>query len=76
MFVKVEFRYEYAPLKIPLFVEKDSKSKEVTPLPTPKIVKIACGPNHTVAIDENCKVRQPHPHPACRNPGILNFLGI
>jgi len=52
---KVEFRYEYAPLKIPLWVEKDPKTKEVTPLPTPKIVKIACGPNHTVAIDENFK---------------------
>lgn len=48
-------RYEYAPLKIPLFVEKDSKSKEITPLPTPKIIKIACGPNHTVAVDDNCK---------------------
>ncbi|XP_023334185.1 protein RCC2 homolog [Eurytemora carolleeae] len=52
---KVDFRYEYAPLKIPLFVEKDSKSKEITPLPTPKIIKIACGPNHTVAVDDNCK---------------------
>jgi len=42
-------------LKIPLFVEKDSKSKDITPLPTPKIVKICCGPNHTIAIDENHK---------------------
>jgi len=52
---KVDFRYEYSPLKIPLFVEKDSKSKDITPLPTPKIVKICCGPNHTIAIDENHK---------------------
>ena len=48
-------RYEYAPLKIPLFVDKDSKSKEITPLPAPKIIKIACGPNHTIAVDDNCK---------------------
>jgi len=52
---KVEFRYEYVPEKIPLFVDKDTKTKEVTPLPTPKIVKIASGSQHTVAIDENCK---------------------
>lgn len=52
---KVEFRYEYTPLKIPLFVEKDAKGKEITPLPVPKIVKIACGQYHTVAIDENKK---------------------
>ena len=36
-------------------MEKDSKSKEITPLSTPKIIKIACGPNHTVAVDDNCK---------------------
>jgi alpha-tubulin suppressor-like RCC1 family protein len=52
---KVEFRYEYVPEKIPLWVDKDSKTKEVTPLPVPKIVKIASGAQHTVAIDENCK---------------------
>ena len=39
-----------------LWVEKDAKSKEVTPLPAPKIIKISCGPNHTVAVDENKKV--------------------
>lgn len=52
---KVEFRYEYTPKKIPLFVEKDPKTKEIVPLPLPKIVKIACGPNHTIAIDDNFK---------------------
>jgi len=52
---KVEFRYEYLPEKVMVFVEKDSKTKEVTHLSVPKIVKIACGPNHTIAIDENCK---------------------
>jgi alpha-tubulin suppressor-like RCC1 family protein len=52
---KVEFRFEYLPEKIPLWVDKDSKTKEVTPLPLPKIVKIACGSQHTIAIDENCK---------------------
>jgi len=52
---KVEYRYEYAPMKIPLWVEKDPKTKEVSPLPIPKIVKIACGPQHTIAIDDNCK---------------------
>jgi hypothetical protein len=35
-------RYEYTPKKIPLFVEKDPKSKEVVPLPLPKIVKECC----------------------------------
>jgi hypothetical protein len=35
-------RYEYTPKKIPLFVEKDPKSKEVVPLPLPKIVKESC----------------------------------
>jgi len=52
---KVEFRYEYSPMKIPLFVEKDPKTKEIMPLPHPRIVKIACGPNHTVAIDDKFK---------------------
>jgi len=52
---KVEFRCEYSPKKLTVWVEKDTKAKEVTPLPTPKITKISCGPNHTVAIDENCK---------------------
>jgi len=52
---KVDFRYEYTPLKIPLFVEKDSKGKEITPLPVPKIVKIGCGQYHTVAITDTNK---------------------
>jgi len=53
---KIEYRCEYSPLQVKLWVEKDAKSKEVTPLPAPKIIKISCGPNHTVAVDENKKV--------------------
>ena len=37
-------------------MEKDTKAKEVTPLPTPNIVKISCGEFHTVAVDDNKKV--------------------
>jgi len=52
---KVEFRCEYSPKEVTCFIEKDTKAKEVTALPTPKIVKISCGPNHTVAVDSNMK---------------------
>jgi len=52
---KVEFRCEYAPKQVTMFVDKDSKTKEVTPLDTPKIVKISCGPQHTVVVDDNNK---------------------
>lgn len=52
---KIEFRYEYLPKQVQVFVEKDTKAKEVTPLPTPKITKISCGANHTVAIDDKFK---------------------
>jgi len=52
---KVEFRCEYSPKQVMVWVEKDTKAKEVTNLPVPKIKKISCGPNHTVAVDENNK---------------------
>jgi len=52
---KVEFRSENSPLQVKVWVEKDTKAKEVTPQPVPKIVKISCGPNHTVAITEEKK---------------------
>lgn len=42
--------------QVTVWVEKDTKAKEVTPFPLPVIKKISCGPNHTVAIDENHKV--------------------
>eukprot|EP00090_Calanus_glacialis_P031617 TRINITY_DN52596_c0_g1_i1.p1 TRINITY_DN52596_c0_g1~~TRINITY_DN52596_c0_g1_i1.p1 ORF type:complete len:455 (-),score=159.08 TRINITY_DN52596_c0_g1_i1:160-1524(-) len=52
---KVEFRCEYSPLQVKVWVEKDTKAKEVTPQPVPKIVKISCGTNHTVALTEEKK---------------------
>jgi len=52
---KVEFRCEYSPLQVKVWVEKDTKAKEVTPQPVPKIVKISCGPNHTVAVTDEKK---------------------
>jgi len=52
---KIEFRNEYVPKQVLIFVEKDTKNKEVIPLPAPKITKISCGLNHTVAIDDKFK---------------------
>ena len=52
---QVEFRCEYSPLQVKVWVEKDTKAKEVTPQPVPKIVKISCGTNHTVALTEEKK---------------------
>jgi len=52
---KVEFRCEHSPKQVMVWVEKDTKAKEVTHLPMPNIKKISCGPNHTVAVDENNK---------------------
>jgi len=53
---KVEYRCEYAPKQVSVWVDKDPKTKEVTPLDMPKILKISCGPQHTVAIDDTNKV--------------------
>jgi alpha-tubulin suppressor-like RCC1 family protein len=52
---KVEYRCEYSPKQIMVFVEKDTKAKETTHLERPTIKKISCGPNHTVAVDINNK---------------------
>jgi len=52
---KIEFRSEYVPKQVLVFVEKDMKGKEVTQLATPVIKKISCGANHTVAIDDKFK---------------------
>lgn len=53
---KVEFRCEYSPLQVKVWVEKDTKDKTVTPQPVPHIAKISCGPNHTVAVTNENKV--------------------
>jgi len=52
---KVNFRCEFSPKQVVTFLEKDTKAKEVTALPYPHIVKISCGPSHTVAVDKNHK---------------------
>lgn len=52
---KVEYRCEYSPVEVKVWVEKDMKTKEVTVLPTPKIIRISCGPQHTVAVAEDHK---------------------
>jgi len=53
---KVEFRCEYSPLQVKVWVEKDTKDKQIIPQATPKVVKVSCGPNHTVVITEDHKV--------------------
>jgi len=53
---KVEFRCEYSPLQVKVWVDKDPKTKEITALPIPKIIKISCGQYHSTAVDENKKV--------------------
>ena len=52
---KVEYRCEQTPKQVSVWVEKDPKSKEVTPLDRPKIKKISCGPQHTVVVDVDNK---------------------
>lgn len=52
---KVDYRCEYSPKQVSIWVDKDSKTKEVTHLQIPKIVKISCGPQHTVVVDEDNK---------------------
>ena len=53
--MQVEYRCEYSPVEVKVWVEKDMKTKEVTVLPTPKIIRISCGPQHTVAVAEDHK---------------------
>ena len=52
---KVDYRCEYSPKQVAIWVDKDAKTKEITHLPIPKIVKISCGPQHTVVVDEENK---------------------
>jgi len=49
---KVTFHFEYVPAKVVMYVEKDPKSKQVTPVTGVVVKEISCGNNHTVAIDE------------------------
>jgi len=49
---KESFDLVETPLKITLFVEKDSKSKAITPIRNVVIKHISCGQNHTVVIDD------------------------
>ena len=49
---KIMFHFEYEPTKVVMYVEKDPKSKQVTPITGVVIKEIGCGNNHTVAIDE------------------------
>lgn len=49
---KVTFHYEYVPTKVVMYVEKDPKSKAVTPVTGVVIKEVSCGNNHTIAIDE------------------------
>ena len=49
---KESFDLVETPLKITLFVEKDSKSKAITPIRNVVVKHISCGQNHTVVIDD------------------------
>jgi alpha-tubulin suppressor-like RCC1 family protein len=49
---KVLFHYVFDPTKVVMFIEKDPRSKQVSPVPGVTIKEISCGSNHTVAIDE------------------------
>ena len=49
---KMTFHMEYAPQKVMMFVEKDPKAKQATPVTGVVIKEVTCGANHTVAIDE------------------------
>jgi len=49
---KETFHYVEEPLRIDLFVEKDPKTKKVTPIRGVNIKEISCGNQHTVVIDD------------------------
>ena len=49
---KVTFHFEYVPTKVVMYVEKDPKSKGITPITGVVIKEVTCGNNHTIAIDE------------------------
>lgn len=52
---KEQFQFLYFPKKIYLWVEKDMKTKVITPIKGVVIKEITCGKNHTIAIDERCR---------------------
>ncbi|KAG0712630.1 Protein RCC2 [Chionoecetes opilio] len=47
---KLSYQYERAPRRVPIFVER-SKDGHPTPVTDVQIVDVACGNNHTVAVD-------------------------
>lgn len=49
---KLSFHFETAPKRIPLYVEK-AKNSPPMPFRDVRIVDVACGNNHTVALDSN-----------------------
>merc|ERR1712142_649361 len=49
---RIDFHFEYVPTKVIMYVEKDPKTKQVTPITGVVIKEISCGNNHTVAVDE------------------------
>ena len=53
---KVMFHYVFEPAKVVMYIEKDPKSKQVSPVPGVTIKEISCGSNHTIAIDDKFRV--------------------
>jgi len=49
---KMLFHYVFDPTKVVMFIEKDPRSKQVSPVTGVTIKEISCGSNHTVAIDD------------------------
>ena len=49
---KENFDWVDTPARVSLFVEKDPRSKAVTPIRNVKVTQISCGLNHTVVIDD------------------------
>ena len=55
---KVLFHFVHEPTKIVMYIEKDPRSKQVSPVPGVVIKEVSCGSNHTVVIDEKFRVRR------------------
>ena len=53
---KVLFHYVYEPTKVVMYIEKEPRSKQVSPVPGVTIKEISCGANHTVVIDDRFRV--------------------
>ncbi len=51
MLCQVTFDFVYTPTRVVLFVEKDPKSKQATPVLGVSVKEMACGANHCVVID-------------------------